>query len=273
MAFDIRNGAAPMPGFLRYLGFCFFAPVMSVGPIHSYAEHHKAMEERGCRPALAMCVLRMMVGLAKFQFLAPLCDQFAFRNFILDGRFHRWWEIVLASVAYYVFLYLNFSGVCDMAIGLAGFIGIPAPENFANPFTARNIREFWNRWHITLYAFLRDIVFSPLSKGLISRWGIKRMDQALAASMLIVFLLAGLWHGNGWNFAVFGLLHGVAAVAVHYYTILLRTLLSREQFKAYQASGLIQAAAVVVTFVYVTITMLIFANSPSDLRCIFRSAR
>lgn len=273
MAVDLRNGAAPAPGFLRYLGFCFFAPVMSVGPIHRYAEHQRALDERHYEPAVAICALRALVGAVKFAFLAPLFDQLSYANLLLDGRYHTRLDLLVGSMAYYFFLYLNFSGVCDMALGAAGFLGIPVPENFANPFGARNVKEYWNRWHMTLSLFMRDMVFSPVSRKLVAAWGVARLNEALAVTMMLVFLLIGIWHGKAWNYVLFGLLHGLAMTAVNYYGAFLRRRLTKEQFKAYHENRAVKAAAVGATFLFTCAALLVFANPVEEIHWIFHSLR
>ena len=93
--------------------------------------------------------------------------------------------------AYYIYLYLNFSGFCDVVIGASALIGITIDENFDNPFRARNVNDFWTRWHITLSTYLRDMVFTPLSKMLIRLTGPKVMPLPWVkiSRSLIQFLL------------------------------------------------------------------------------------
>ena len=119
----------------------------------------------------------------------------------------------LALVAAGVWLYLNFSAFTDLAIGLARLFGLRVPENFNNPYAARNLTDFWRRWHITLGDWLRINVFNPA----IRRFGANGASQALAAtaSVLLTMLVCGLWHRTTLPFIVWGLMHG-AGLAVHY---------------------------------------------------------
>ena len=160
-----------------------------------------------------------------------------------------------------------------MAIGAAGLIGIPVAENFSNPFAARNLKEFWNRWHITLSTYMRDVVFSPLSKFLVGTMGPARANHAIAIAIGVVFLLIGVWHGVGLNFAIFGAIHAVGVVANHYYTIGLKQWLGRDGFRAYNANPWIHGGAVAVTFVYVTASLFFFANPIRDAVRIFAALR
>ena len=91
----------------------------------------------------------------------------------------------------------------DMAIGAAGLAGLHVAENFNHPFLSRNIQEFWSRWHMTLTGYMRDVVFTPLSKALVRAWGPKRAQHAIALSIFAVFMAIGCWHGLAWNFIIY----------------------------------------------------------------------
>jgi D-alanyl-lipoteichoic acid acyltransferase DltB (MBOAT superfamily) len=176
----------------------------------------------------------------------------------------------VSSVAYYLYLYCNFSGFCDMAIGASGLLGIEVVENFRAPLLARNIKDFWSRWHISLSEYVRSVLFTPLSIGLARRWGAENVPHAIAAALFVTFLLTGVWHGAGLNFALFGLLHGGAMVVHHYYTQLLRKKLGRERLKAYEANPWVKGLAVAATFAFVTLTFVVFANDLDSLKRLFQ---
>jgi D-alanyl-lipoteichoic acid acyltransferase DltB (MBOAT superfamily) len=108
----------------------------------------------------------------------------------------------LATLAYSLQIYFDFSGYSDMAIGLALLFGIRLPVNFRSPYQATSIIEFWRRWHITLSRFLRDYLYIPLG-------GNRLGEQRRYLNLLLTMLLGGLWHGAGWNFLVWGGLHGI----------------------------------------------------------------
>jgi alginate O-acetyltransferase complex protein AlgI len=107
----------------------------------------------------------------------------------------------LGIVCFTLQIYFDFSGYSDMAIGLGRMLGFRFPENFDAPYSARSVREFWRRWHITLSTWFRDYVYVPLG-------GNRRSATRTGWNLLVVFLLCGLWHGASWNFVVWGLLHG-----------------------------------------------------------------
>ncbi|HUE37392.1 MAG TPA: MBOAT family O-acyltransferase [Candidatus Acidoferrum sp.] len=261
LVLEVRNGSVKRPRFCEYLNFCFFLPTMPVGPINSYANYRRGFEERPWSSPMGRAALRILVGLVKYQFLGGLCSQLGYSALLLDDHPHPWMDLPVAMLFYYLFLYCNFSGFCDMAIGAAALIGIPVPENFENPFAARNVKDFWNRWHITLSQYMRDLVFAPLSKYLVRAAGPANADHAIALAIVVVFLLIGIWHGVGWNFAAYGAVHALGVVANHYYTIFLKKRLGRDRFRVYNENRWIRAAAVAVTFCYCGASLCFFANT------------
>ena len=258
LVLEVRNGVVKQPTFLEYINFAFFLPTMSVGPINTYQNFRRGFTEKYNVPA-GRAALRILIGAVKYEFLANLCNQLTYSGLLLNDHPHRWMDLPVAMLFYYLYLYLNFSGFCDMAIGAAGLIGIPVPENFDNPFAARNMKDFWNRWHITLSTWMRDVVFSPLSKFLVGKMGIQLADHAIAITITIVFLLVGVWHGAGWNFVAFGAAQSLGVVVVHYYTIFLKKRLGRDGYKKYNDNRWVRAAAVLLTFCYFAASLIFFA--------------
>ena len=110
-------------------------------------------------------------------------------------------SVFLASVLYAVQLYADFAGYSHIAIGCMQLLGFDVPENFRAPYFSTSVKEFWNRWHISLSSWLRDYVYIPLG-------GSRCSTARCCVNLLITFLVSGLWHGTGLQFAVWGLLHG-----------------------------------------------------------------
>jgi D-alanyl-lipoteichoic acid acyltransferase DltB (MBOAT superfamily) len=270
---EIRNGKVKRPSFWRFLGYSFFVPTMPVGPINPYSNFCSAFETPRPEIPVGRAVMRIIVGMVKYQFLGSLCNRLTYDGLLHDDHPHHWLDLPVAMLFYYLYLYCNFSGFCDMAIGAAGLMGIPVAENFDNPFAARNVKDFWNRWHITLSTWMRDVVFSPLSKYLVEKMGIARADHAIALTIVLVFLLVGVWHGVGWNYAAFGAMHAFGVVGNHYYTIWLKKKLGREKFKAYNENRLIRVCAAALTFTYIMASFFLFANTFSEMKDIFYSLR
>jgi len=120
---------------------------------------------------------------------------------------------------------------------------------------------------------MRDVVFSPLSKFFVGKFGIHMADHAIALTIVIVFLLVGIWHGAGWNFAAYGAVHALGVVTNHYYTIFLKKKLGRERFKAYNENRWIRAVAVALTFCYCGASLIFFANTFPEIKHIFSILR
>ena len=159
---------------------------------------------------------------------------------------------------FFVFqVYFDFSAYSDMALGSSLLFGIRLPLNFNSPYKAASIVEFWRRWHVTLQKFIYDYLYTPMAVALtrksmamgLGRWNGFLLSGALP--LLFVFMLIGLWHGAGWNFAVFGLMHGV------YITINEAWRLWRKKKKV-APTRTSHVAAVALTFAAVVVSDVVF---------------
>ena len=202
-----RGRIEPVERYSEYLLFVAFFPQLVAGPIVRGSELLPQIRKRG-EPnrersrrggwLLASGALKKIV-LGDF-LLAPFVD-FAFEN--PSGTSAPIRLLGLYSFAFQI--YFDFSGYTDMARGMALLLGFELPRNFLEPYLSRNPSEFWRRWHITLSRWLRDYLYIPL--------GGNREGQArLLANLLITMTLGGLWHGAGWNFVIWGALHGALLV-------------------------------------------------------------
>ncbi len=165
-----------------------------------------------------------------------------------------------AGIGYGFQVYFDFSGYSDMAIGLAFIFGISLPLNFFSPYKAASIRMFWRRWHVTLSRFLRNLLFIPM--------GGSRHGLALTIAVLLVTMgLGGLWHGAGWTFVVWGLLHG-AYLSVNHAWIQLALPRAGRLVKTVRASPILSrmahAACVLLTFGAVSFAWVFFRAPDFD---------
>jgi D-alanyl-lipoteichoic acid acyltransferase DltB (MBOAT superfamily) len=261
LVIEVRNGVVPMPDLAAYLGYAFFVPTILVGPISPYHLHQQSLQSP--ESPVGRALMRIVVGATKYIFLAHLADRLSFRGLMLDGHPHGWLDLAVAAVAYYLYLYCNFSGFCDLAIGAAGLAGIRVAENFDNPLAARNVKEFWNRWHITLSIWMRDVMFTPLSKAGARVVG---PSHAIAIATVIVFVTVGVWHGVGWGFFLFGVLHAAGVVCAHYYGLVLKEILGKKGMRAYLDSLPVRGMAIFATQHYVAATFFFFANDGVTMR-------
>lgn len=120
-------------------------------------------------------------------------------------------EAWTTSLSYTFQLYFDFSGYCDMAIGVALLFNIRLPINFNSPYKSLDIQEFWRRWHITLGKFLKDYIYIPLG-------GNRQGKARTYINLMITFIIGGIWHGAGWTFVFWGFLHGLALVVHRFWT-------------------------------------------------------
>ncbi|MGH7041270.1 MAG: MBOAT family O-acyltransferase [Acetobacteraceae bacterium] len=208
---DSRRLARPDGGFLGYAAFVAFFPHLIAGPIVRPAEIiPQLLAPDAARPRMdALCdgATIFLLGLAKKLVLADLFARFADVGF--DAAAHgaqlSFFSAWYAAASYGLQIYFDFSGYSDMAIGLARMLNVRFPLNFASPYQARNIAEFWRRWHITLGGFLRDYLYIPLGGSRAGEW--KR-----ARNLMLTMLACGLWHGAAWQFVLWGGLHGIFLV-------------------------------------------------------------
>jgi len=122
-----------------------------------------------------------------------------------DPARHSALEALFAIWGYAVVIYADFSGYTDIAIGVAKLLGFQFPQNFDRPYSARSMRDFWRRWHMTLSRWLRDYLYIPLG-------GSKKGERRTYINILITMVLGGLWHGAAWTFVFWGSYHGVGQV-------------------------------------------------------------
>jgi hypothetical protein len=160
-------------------------------------------------------------------------------------------EAWVGALCYSFQLYFDFSGYCDMAIGISRLFGIALPLNFHSPYKAANIIEFWRRWHITLSRFLRDYLYIPLG-------GNRTTLPRRHVNVMVTMLLGGLWHGAGWTFVVWGGLHGLYVTTNHAWHTLLRRL---GHDPTRPSSFPIHLLSVFVTFMAVTFAWAVFRAS------------
>jgi alginate O-acetyltransferase complex protein AlgI len=177
-------------------------PQLIAGPIIRFSQICDQFTTRQVdSEKFALGVRRFLIGLGKKMILANSFAVPADAIFALDSKFLNPDVAWLGAIAYTLQLYFDFSGYSDMAIGLAHMFGFTFPENFNYPYISQTVREFWQRWHITLSGWFRDYVYIPMG-------GNQHGQARTAANLLIVFLLCGLWHGANWTFIAWGLFHG-----------------------------------------------------------------
>jgi D-alanyl-lipoteichoic acid acyltransferase DltB (MBOAT superfamily) len=230
--------------FPKYLLFVSFFPHLIAGPIMHYREMmpqftHLSITRTHLR-IIGLGVMFFSIGLFKKVVMA---DHFAaisdpaFANATTAqplGALEAW----QGMLAYTFQIYFDFSGYAEMAIGLGLLFGIWLPINFNSPYKANSIVDFWRRWHITLSNFLRDYLYIPLGGNRTGQW-------RQATNLLVTMLLAGLWHGAGWTFVLWGGLHGLLLMVNH-------------RLPVWHGGFLLRIGSILMTFLLVAFLWILF---------------
>lgn len=224
---ELYAGQAKMVKFSHYFLFSSFFPCVTAGPLllqremmPQFAEQKEDVLDK-LRIAIALTVIT--IGLFKKLVLADNIAPYANLVFdgVADGGAVSMMTAWIGALAYTLQLYFDFSGYSDMALGIGYLFGFRLPLNFNSPLKATSIIDFWRRWHMTMTRFFTNFVYTPLGVSLMRRsvkarygqW--KRFAVAVAMPITLTMVLAGIWHGAGWTFIIFGLLHGIALAANH----------------------------------------------------------
>lgn len=239
--------------FLRYALFVTFFPHLIAGPVL----HHSQIMPRFALDStyrlnwvnFAAGTGLFTLGLFKKVVMADGVAQYATPVFNGAGaaddiQFMEGWG---GALAYAFQLYFDFSGYSDMALGLALMFNVPLPINFNSPYRAFSLIEFWRRWHMTLSRFLRDYLYIPLG-------GSRRGEARRYINLLLTMLLGGFWHGAGWNYVVWGGIHGIGLAINHLWrdqTAGLRT-------RLHALSPVGRVLGLLLTFLLVTVAWVIF---------------
>ena len=167
------------------------------------------------------------------------------------------WDGMIVMLSYTLQLYFDFSGYCDMAMGISGLLGIELPLNFNSPYKAANILEFWKRWHMTLTGFFTRYVYIPLG-------GNRKGRARTYVNVLIVFLLSGIWHGTGVQFLIWGMMHGVLYVGTRAVTEsgFFGKFAGRYEKMCGPGRWILHGVSVLLTFLYVNVAWVFF-RAPS----------
>jgi alginate O-acetyltransferase complex protein AlgI len=243
---DAYRGNVARYALPHYALFVTYFPHLIAGPIL----HHKDMipqferaEAKRPDPHLILCGLVIFaIGLFKKTCLADGIQPLVSLAFGPNApTFDQAW---IGALAYTFQLYFDFSGYSDMAIGMSLMFGIFLPLNFNSPYKARNIIDFWRRWHMTLSQFLRDYLYIPLG-------GNRHGSVLRYVNLVITMLLGGLWHGAAWTFVAWGALHGAYLCINHAWTNY------GPKFQP-RLAGIANLAAFVVTFLAVVVAWVFF---------------
>ncbi len=240
---DVRRGKIPVENdFVKLALYISFFPQLVAGPIVRAADFLPQLREER-RVSLAGVQWGIQVfafGLFKKVVLADHLSVFVDDVYRAPAAFH-WATLLLGAIAYYMQIYLDFSGYSDMAIGCAKCFGYDFNRNFNISFISQNLTEFWRRQHISLSTWLKEYLYIPLG-------GNRKGKARQYLNLFLTMFLGGLWHGANWTFAFWGGLNGLVLIAEKF-------ILKKKQ-KAQNAA--VQTVRIFVEFIFVSLTLIFF---------------
>ena len=273
---DSLEGETKHYRFIDYCLFVSFFPQLIAGPIVS---HQEMMPQFSKQSKIGLNKENFAIGLTIFSIglfkKVILADQIALYaspvfNAASQGVPLTLAEAWMGALAYSLQIYFDFSGYSDMAIGAARLFGIQLPLNFNSPYKAINIIDFWGRWHMTLTRFLTRYLYNPIAlnlsrrrvqqgKSLIKRGvgSLGAFAELITLPTIITMFLAGLWHGAGWQYIVFGLLHGFYLTINHGWHMILKS----RGYNLKQTSWLGKRIGQSITLLAVVVAMVFFRAS------------
>lgn len=265
---DTYRGELDEVGFVDYALFVSFFPQLIAGPIVVHEEMLPQFARIGNDGRLkeekveifTKGIYVFVLGLAKKVLIADtfgVAVDLAYSN--VNGI--NGFESLITIIFYSLQLYFDFSGYCDMAKGIAGMFGMKIANNFNSPYKAVNIVDFWKRWHITLSRFFTKNIYIPLG-------GNRKGEGRMYLNYLIVFFLSGLWHGAGWNFILWGMMHGILYVVTKWWIIRKTDVIKKRTYNEKSdnqmrssrkwSKQLLSSFTCLLTFIYVSIAWVYF---------------
>ena len=247
---DSYKGTVPKYSLLDYSLFVTFFPQLIAGPVVLHSEIIPQFADQksyhiNCEN-IAKGFMAFSFGIAKKVLIADVFGQLVDIGFSDISSLNSS-SAILCMLAYTMQIYFDFSGYCDMAIGLGLFFNIKIPINFMSPYRALDMDDFWKRWHITLTRFLRTNIYYPLG-------GSRKGKVRTYLNIFIVFLVSGIWHGANWTFILWGVLNGIAVMICKMGSGILAKLRKRVPFLLW-----------IITFALINMAWVLFrADSISD---------
>lgn len=255
-----------------YARFLLFFPTISSGPIDRYRRFKQDFDKAPSREQylddLQMAVRYLFQGfLYKFilgwffgTYLLPKISIAGLATGNAVGGLKLSWWVVAYMYVYTMYLFFDFAGYSLFAVAISYFMGIHTPMNFNKPFISKNIKDFWNRWHMTLSFWFRDYIYMRFTFFAMKKKLIKNRIRLSQVSYLLLFLIMGFWHGLTWYYIVYGLYHATAIIINDYW---LR--FKRKHKDKIPSNRFTQWFAIFLTFQVVCLGMLIFSGYLSQL--------
>ena len=266
---DVYRGTLPAERHFGYYAlYVSFFPQLVAGPIERPENLIPQLKTKNPFTAndFTVGMKFMMVGFFKKIVVADQISKYVdavYNNAGGGAEIINGFTVALATVLFAVQIYCDFSGYTDIAIGCSRVLGIRLMQNFNDPYSAVNIKDFWRRWHISLTSWFTDYVYIPLGGSRCKKW-------RHLLNVMIVFLLSGIWHGAAWTYVLWGVVHGVYQIVGN--------LTAKSRSKIIARIGIIENSPFdiwsrrIITFILVSLAWMIFrANSFSDLGILMKT--
>ncbi len=259
---ETRDGAVKDINWWKFIRFMLFMPTITSGPIDRYRRFSKdyrkvpsrdkylKMVEKGIMYLFIGFLYKFVIDYFFAQQWLPYVEQMAMNH----GHHMSWWVVAVAYI-YSGDLYFDFAGYSLFAVAISYFMGVETPMNFNKPFVSKNIKEFWNRWHMSLSFWFRDYIFMRFVFLATKKHWFKNRNVLSSLAYMLNMVTMGFWHGITWYYILYGFLHGFALVTNDAW---LRY--KRKHFKGLQSTALTQNVARFITFNFVVFSFLIFSG-------------
>lgn len=264
---ELRDGTLTEVGVVAFLRFLLFFPTVSSGPIDRFrrfqADEQRVLDrttylslvDHGIQLLFKGLVYKFILG---YLFGTLWLPRIAHAALVSRHAFYGTglsWHLVAYMYVYSMYLFFDFAGYSAIAIGVSYLLGIKTPDNFRAPFAAHNIKEFWNRWHMSLSFWFRDFIFMRLTFFLMKKRLIKNRIRVSQVAYLANFLIMGFWHGVTWYYIVYGLFHATAIILNDYW---LRYKKAHQHLITH--SAVTEGVGIFITFNTVCFSFLIFSG-------------
>ncbi|EHI68783.1 D-alanyl-lipoteichoic acid biosynthesis protein DltB [Streptococcus ictaluri] len=275
MIIEMRDGTLTDFRLRDYLRFMIFLPTFSSGPIDRYKrfqndylhlpnrEQYLIMLNKAMMFIMLGFLYKHIISYCLGSLLLPIVQT---KALMVGGIFNK--ETLYVMYLYGLNLFFDFAGYSMFAIGISYILGIQTPENFNNPFLAPNLKEFWNRWHMTLSFWFRDYLFMRLVHFLIKHKIFKNRNVTSGFAYLVNMLVMGFWHGLTWYYIAYGLFHGLGLI-INDAWIRQKKGWNRNRKKMGKKplfqSKAFHLLAIVITFHVVMFSLLLFSGFLNDL--------
>ncbi|MFC4761112.1 D-alanyl-lipoteichoic acid biosynthesis protein DltB [Fructobacillus durionis] len=264
MIIEVRDGAIKDFHPVMFLRFMLFMPTLSSGPIDRYTRFAKDAAVAPAREEyidlLGDATKKLFLGFF-YKFIVAHYAEIAYNYFqgmamsdAHHGMILSWWLIPVAY-SYGMYLFFDFAGYSLFALSISYVMGIRSPINFNKPYASKNIKEFWNRWHMSLSFWFRDFVFMRFVFLFLKHKWIKNRNTVSTIAYFVNMLVMGFWHGLTWYYILYGFMHG-AALAGNDAWIRFK----RKHKQVIPHNKFTEGFAVVLTFHFVMLTFLVFCG-------------